>query len=115
MPPILCVYIYGHVAPFCKTYLIFQAALSPYLRTVLKSDPVACQHETSCLVLPDVDSAILSNFLARACLGGNEVAVTNPSLAFLKFRQRPARSAKVKKEEEPEDEEFNEQVSPVKY
>jgi hypothetical protein len=73
------------------------------------SDPVNCQHETSCLVLPDVDSQILSSFLAKACLGLKELAFTNSSLAYLELNHRPSVKVEALEPEEFE-QEFSEEV-----
>ena len=71
------------------SHLLFQASLSPLLRSALLSDPAGCQHESACLMLPDTDSRALDNFLSKVSLGQNEVAETDPSLAYLEFSRGP--------------------------
>ena len=55
----------------------------------LLADPTSCQHESACLMLPDIDSRILDNFLSKVSLGQNELAVTHPSLAYLEISHTP--------------------------
>jgi hypothetical protein len=50
---------------------------------------VDCQHETTCLMLPDVDSKILTSFLTKVSHGLKELAVTHSSLAYLDFSLGP--------------------------
>lgn len=82
------------------THRIFLASLSSFLKRALRHDAIggSCPHEMTCILLPDVDSVILSDFLSKVCNGTKETAVTSPSLAHLGFHMKPFSSIKVKPE-----------------
>ena len=65
-------------------------------------------------MLPDVDSAVLSNFLSKVCMGVKELAFTSPSLEYLDFHNRPCVKTETS-EIMNDDDDFEEEDEKVKF
>ena len=83
---ILCGFDNGGV----KTSRLFLSGLSSQLCKVL----LGHNKEETIVMLPDVESKVLSDFLDNVCLGLDDVAVVDPSLAYLGFGNITAGSLK---------------------
>ena len=83
---ILCGFDNGVV----KTSRLFLSGLSSQLCKVLLEH----NKEETIVMLPDVESKVLSDFLDNVCLGLDDVAVVDPSLAYLGFGNITAGSLK---------------------